>query len=441
MNFNQKKKNISYWVYVLLAIQFSIYIVFAIYGDKSQISDGKTYIRIIENLYLNGGIYPNIVTINNNYINNPGAVNLYLLCFKIFNTLNIRVLFVLNAFFIILGNLVLIMLLNKLNANNKTLILFVGLTSLYLTNLGLVNTITSDTSAYLLSSITLLLVFNLVKNQISILGFLLFTGLFLAVFDYVRSVGLVAFGSVIITFVYCYFFGQNNSYYRNKRVFLNLLLITLGYMVGKMSIGSFHEYKTGYRISGSVSLGYNFLMGTGLDSDGTWTGGVFNTGGKGYVKNIESQSAMEKNDLWTRQSIDSIIKEPIFHLKLGLKKIFITLSYDFLALEKLSFPSVKYFSIYELVKYKEISICNFLLLLINNFIYGFILVKGVIFMLYTLKRRSSFIFNEFKFYLLLFFTSYMFMIFLVIGAARYHHVLMPVLLVCALFPFGERKKV
>jgi hypothetical protein len=441
MSFNQKKKNISYWVYVLLAIQFSVYIVFAIYGEKSQISDGKTYIKILENLYLNGGIYPNNVTINNNYINNPGAVNIYLLFFKIFNTLNIRVLFVLNAFFITLGNLLLLMLLNKLNSNNKTLLLFVGLTSFYFTNLGLVNTITSDTSAYLLSSITLLLVFSLFKNRRSNLGFLLFVGLFLAVFDYIRSVGLIVFCSVILTYVYCYFLGQNKLHYRNKRVFLNLFLITLGYVGGKICIGGFHEYKTGYRISGSVSLGYNFLMGTGKDSDGTWRGGVFNKGGKGYAESIEYQSAVEKNSLWVRQSIDSVFKEPIFHLTLGLKKVFITFSYDFLALEKLSSPKVKYFSMYELVKYKDISIYNFLLLLTNNFIYGFILVNGVIRMLDILKRRSSFVFNEFEFYLLLFFALYMFMIFLIIGAARYHHVLMPVLFICALFPFGERKKV
>jgi hypothetical protein len=441
MSFNQKKKNVSYWVYVLLAIQFLVYIVFAIYGEKSQISDGKTYVKILENLYLNGGIYPNNVTINNNYINNPGAVNIYLLCFKIFNTVNIRALFVLNAIFISLGNLLLLMVLNKLNSNNKTLLLFVGLTSFYFTNLGLVNTITSDTSAYLLSSITLLLVFSLFKNRRSNLGFLLFVGLFLAVFDYVRSVGLIVFCSVIFTYVYCYFMGQNKWYYRNKRVFLNLLLITLGYVGGKLCIGGFHEYKTGYRISGSVSLGYNFLMGTGKDSDGTWTGGVFNDGGKGYVKNIEAQSAVEKNSLWVSQSIDSVFKEPIFHLTLGLKKVFITLSYDFLALDKLSSPNVKYFSMYELVKNKKISSYNLLLLLLNNLVYVIVLIKGIVFMLDILKRRSSPNFMEFKFYMLLFFMLYMFVIFVIIGAARYHHVLMPMLFVCALFPNGERKKV
>ena len=349
--------------FIILTIQLLLYIGFALFGYSEQVSDGKAYLEILNNIVDNGGIYPDKNVITNNYINNPGALNFYLLFYKLFHN-NLRALFLVNVFLILFGNIVILTLFSKLGYSEKSKLAFLLFSTLYISNLGLINTITSDTFAYFFMSLTLLLVFKQLNQNKSYFFYIGF-GVLLAVFDYIRSVGLVVMIAVLLIYFILW------TFEKNKVRSLNVIFILIFFFSTKIGISKFHKYFTNIEISGSVSTGYNFLMGTGRDSDGTWQGGVFNTGGKGFFNGIHKETAMEKDRRWIQQSLDSIVSSPIFHLKLGIQKLIVTFSYDILGIEKLSYPKVKFFSIKDLLNYGEISTFNLFLIILDNNTRGF----------------------------------------------------------------------
>ena len=120
----------------------------AITGPSEQISDAATYEGILRKLFVDGSIYPSGNMIFANYINNTGAVNFYLLIWKISGFPSIRVLFVCNALAIWIANVGLVRLFKKLGANEKKQTLLLLVSTFYLTNLGLVCTLLSDVIAY-----------------------------------------------------------------------------------------------------------------------------------------------------------------------------------------------------------------------------------------------------------------------------------------------------
>jgi hypothetical protein len=404
----------------LIIIQFVIYLTFSFLGPIDQISDGESYRIILNELFNSGGIYPNSKHIFNNYINNPGAVNIYLLLMKLFNVSNIRILFILNAFLISLGNFLLI----KIIKNSKNKLLFFLITTCYLSNLSLVNTISSDILSYFLICLGIFILSEKSKNIFTNHVLIVLIGFFIGFFDYVRPVGGLFLYSILITL---FVVPVNINLKFRHRLYSGFILV-VSFFLFKTVLAEFHSYKTGYKINGSIATGYNLLMGTGVGSDGSWTSGVFNPGGKGFFNEIKYTNVEIKNKRWTKQSIDTIISNPTNFIVKGFKKLSLTFGYDLLAIQNLTSPQIKDLSLGRIIENPRLNYFNWFIVILNNIVY-FIVLACFFFKLLDIIYYNKFqnlIFVETSLLFFLFF--YLMVIYVVIGGARYHHIVMPLML-------------
>jgi hypothetical protein len=428
LNVNLKRVVISskMLLRILMLLQLFVYLAMAFWGESNQISDAEAYEKILRELIITRNIYPSGSQIFSNYINNPGAVNAYLLVWRTIIPGNIRILFVFNAVIIWGGNLILLHILDKLEVNYNKKISFAILSLLYLSNIGLVNTITSDVLSYFLLSLTILIVFNslslLKSNNIISLRFFLI-GAFFAIFDYVRPIGFICMATFII---YVLILGMQLNRNRLVTSMIKCISIVILFVFTKFLIGYLHYLNTGNNIKGSISVGYNMLMGNGIDSDGSWTGGVFNEGGKGYFKNINLTSAQKKDNIWIKQSLDSIIKEPTNFVKLGLRKVLLTYSYDLLALEKLTTKNLSQLSFNTILNFRDHCFWDKFVILLNNIIFWILILNFIVRIILLVFNFDRLIWPSPIIFLYLLVFLYSLVIFIVIGGARYHHVVMPV---------------
>ncbi len=410
---------------ILILLQFLLYIGMALIGPVKQISDSAAYLKILNELYQGDGYYPSYRMIFDNYINNPGAVNIYEFIWKLYKTDNIRVLFIANAFFISIGNYLIYKSLLLIKIHPSRNIFFYILSTLYLSNFGLISSIASEVPAYFLMCLLIYITFRhkvILMTRISLFYLILF-GLLSAFFDYIRPVGVLCCLSAILSF-----------FLFRKKLMLNLsycltyiLIIMCTYSIGKLSISQLSGSLSSMSINGSIALGYNMLMGNGTDADGSWIGGVYNEGGKGYFNQIKKTTAVEKDKRWIKQSIDSIICNPRFFFYLGCRKVLLTVSYDVLALERvLLTKDIQIYFLRDIGNWKNFGLINYFIIIINNIVYWFLLIGFLLFS-YHLIRSKKFNKLTFNFYLfLLFVLLYLSIIFIVLGGSRYHHILMPI---------------
>lgn len=417
-------------VNTLIILQLLIYLFMAITGSSEQISDAATHEGILRKLFVVGSIYPSGNMIFANYINNPGAVNFYLLIWKILGFSSIRVLFVCNALAIWIANVGLVLLFKKLGANEKKQTLLLLVSTVYLTNLGLVCTLLSDVIAYtfMVGFIWIVYFVNNMKNKGWTMNFVLYTsiGIFLATFNYVRPVGTIALLVLLVSIILMCIKNKLNINLALSHVFV----VIVSFFLTKSSISQFHKYKTGYSINGSISLGYNLLMGSGEDADGSWTGGVYNKGGKGYFDEINHTDVCMKDKRWIGQSIDTIKNNPVNFFALGIRKVLLTMSHDVLGLEKLTKSNGPSMSAASIMKNGFSNTLDIMIFIVNNVVYWLLLLNFVFllikkFVCAIFHKNFNFLYTLY-FYLSIFFVLYVLLIFTVIGGARYHHILMPI---------------
>ncbi len=424
-------------MYRIQYIQFLVYILFSIFGRANQISDSETYLQILNSIYDSGDIFPNSSQCYNNYINNPGAVNFYLIIWKIVGIKSVRLLFFANALCLFFSNFILSLILKKFTRNKKVELFFWIISSLYLTNLGLVNSISSEVLSYFCLTICLFLLtrpwiikLKTVKSNLTVFLESSLFGLLIAIFNYIRPTGFIALLSILISIAFYMMI-------RVKKLNLNIILIAIlifgFYFIGKGTIRQLHKTISGMSIDGSYSLGYNMLIGNGIDSDGSWKSGIFIKGGKGYLVDGYKLTAEEKDRIWTNQAVDSIQSNYRYFAILGVKKLLITYSYDLVGLEKLSYPNVNIFSSLDILNLWEHSTFNVALIVLNNLIYLVLLLGFIFFVWNILKASNNY---EMLFLFMIFFVIlYSSVIFIVLGGSRYHHAVVPIFLICTCISF------
>jgi hypothetical protein len=417
-------------VNTLIILQLLIYLFMAVTGPSEQISDAATHEGILRKLFVDGSIYPSGNMIFANYINNPGAVNLYLLIWKVLGFPSMRVLFVCNALAIWIANVGLVLLFKKLGANEKKQTLLLLVSTFYLTNLGLVCTLLSDVIAYTFMVGFIWIVYHITneKNKRWTMNLFFYSsiGIFLATFNYIRPVGTIALLVLLVSIILICIKNKLNI----KLALSYVFVVIVSFFLTKSSISQFHNYKTGYSINGSISLGYNLLMGSGEDADGSWTGGVFNKGGKGYFDEIKHTDVLIKDKRWIGQSIDTIMNNPVNFLVLGVRKVLLTMSYDVLGLEKLTKSNGSSMSAASIIRNGFSNLLDVMIFIVNNVVYWLLLLNFVFllikkFVCAIFRKNFNFLYTLY-FYLSIFFVLYVLLIFTVIGGARYHHVLMPI---------------
>ncbi len=417
-------------VNTLIILQLLIYLFMALTGSSEQISDAATHEEILRKLFGDGSIYPNGNMIFANYINNPGAVNFYLLIWKILGFPSIRVLFVCNAFAIWIANFGLVLLFKKLGANENKQTIFLLVSTFYLTNLGLVCTLLSDVIAYTFMVGFIWIVYHVTHMKNKGLSMHIFfycsIGIFLATFNYIRPVGTIALLVLLVSIILV----SIRNKLKINLALSHIFVVFVSFFLTKSSISQFHKYKTGYSINGSISLGYNLLMGSGEDADGSWMGGVFNEGGKGYFDEIKHTDVCTKDKRWIGQSFDSIKNNPVNFFALGIRKVLLTMSHDVLGLEKLSKSNGSPMSASSIARNGFSNVLDVMIFIINNVVYwllflNFVFLLNIKFFCVIFQKNFNFLYTLY-FYLFIFFVLYLLLIFTVIGGARYHHVLMPI---------------
>ena len=261
--------------------------------------------------------------------------------------------------------------------------------------------------------------FILKNNRIVI-----FLGILIGFFDYVRPVGGLFLYSIVIALLLFPLDIKFNFFLRVVKI----LFLVIGFVIFKLAIGQFHYSMTGHRVNGSISTGYNLLMGTGVNADGSWTSGVFNPGGKGYFKEIKSTNVEVKNQRWVKQSIDTIISNPSNFLTKGFRKLSLTFGYDLLAIQNITNPRIRDLSLGRILKKPGLGVANWLIVFVNNFIYYIIFIWFILrlFNMFFIYNKDTLNFANIT--LLIFVVFYLMVIFLIIGGARYHHILIPIML-------------
>jgi hypothetical protein len=210
----------------------------------------------------------------------------------------------------------------------------------------------------------------------------LYIGLLFPILDYSRELGLMVFLAFFVGNV-SKFFTLNRAMIRIKE----LCLFSVGFIVVHLSIGKFHEYKTGiFWTKGSV-LGYVVITGAVGDLVGENNNLAFQKGNLGFIPNAKDVSFFVKDSIWRKRGFGFIVEKPIEYIKLIPRKLF-RLFYHDLAFVNFAFEK---YSLYQMAKdwraSKSIThlIINYPFLWILNFWY-YLLFSAQLFGIWICRR-------------------------------------------------------
>lgn len=425
----------------MLFVYFLIGMVYVVKSSTLQISDGRTYVAKLNYMYQKDLPYPSEKDQYDNYINNPGSLNLYGWLWKVVGRPSVRMLYFLNLCMLTGSLFLLQQIILHYRYSSKALALTSLLWICYLPHIGLIATITSDVAACFF--LTLFFFFRIKCVQGKQVNYAIYMGigLFAAVIEYIRPVGIIFLAVEVLWLLTTQLMRWTNKKLQISFTFANVRTISIAgfmmlctFLVAQRSIGYWNVYNGGVYNYKSISMGYNFLMGTFPHADGTWTGGVLNPDGAGYFDEIGQWTTEEKNRRWTLQSLGYIKENPLRFIGLGFRKLAVTYAYDILALNKVIFEDKYVYNwnavVSEVKKLPEnIFERRVLAFVWNNAIYLFLAISyiflwGKLIWSCVLSRNGEApLINNL--YGLIFSMLYSGVIFVVIGGSRYHFVLMP----------------
>ncbi|MFZ4428417.1 MAG: hypothetical protein ACOYOO_14765, partial [Saprospiraceae bacterium] len=431
-------KKISYG---LLILYFLIGLVYVFRSSTVQVSDGRTYMGKLDKMYREDVPYPSENDRYDNYINNPGALNLYGWVWKLSGRPTVRILYFLNLCMLTGALFLLQQIILHYRYDNRALALTSLFWIFYLPNLGLIATITSDVAACFFLTLYVFLRVKFVQGkQVSYVMYA-GMGLFIAVIEYIRPVGVILLAAEVLWLLSAQWTRRSDSKLKLSFTLTGArtaagagFLMVVAFLAAQRGIGYWNVHKGGVYNYKSVSMGYNFLMGTYPHSDGTWTGGVFNPGGAGYFDEIGRWTTEAKNSRWTAQSIGYILEDPLRAIGLGFRKLMATYTYDVLALNKVIFEDKYVYNFNAVVTEARKLPGNIfeprvLAFIWNNLVYlslafSYIFLWGkLIFRFASGGEQEKLLVNNL--YGLVFIILYSGVIFIVVGGSRYHFAVMP----------------
>ncbi|MBQ7595062.1 MAG: hypothetical protein IJU45_00180 [Clostridia bacterium] len=288
------------WI-IMLAAQIITAAVFS--GE--QISDAGLYVKLARQAAAEGKLYPSTLNLNDTYIFGNGYVNYLALIFSLsgglktvyfLNILWAQLLFF-SCFFIIRK------LLAKTGADYYMTILF-----------SLLNTFWSEIAAARTELIFTALCFFAVAAAWS--GKKLsyaFSGALLAVANWIRPMGIMFLAGVILLMLY--------KQERLKKFIVPLVSFAcVAAIIGGASYASCGRF-----IYQASTSGYNLFMSANDNADGSYMA-VFDEGMPGYIP-PEKRAEMtfeDINDYYMKESVDWIKKNPVKYLSLFPAKAFYT---------------------------------------------------------------------------------------------------------------------
>jgi hypothetical protein len=427
--------------YGLLVVYFLIGLVYVFKSSTVQVSDGRTYVGKLNYMYHENVPYPSEKDRYDNFINNPGALNLYGWVWKALERPAVRILYLFNLCMLTGALFLLQQIILHYRYDNRALALMSLFWIFYLPNLGLIATITSDVAACFFLTLFIFFRVKFVQGKQANYGIYIVIGLFTAVIEYIRPVGIILLAVEVLWLLSAQLVHWTNSQLELSFTFTKVrttviasFLMVFTFVAAQRCIGFWNVYNGGVYNYKSVSMGYNFLMGTFPEADGTWTGGVFNPGGVGYFDEIGQWTTEAKNSRWTAQSIGYIIEDPLRFLGLGFRKLIVTYTYDVLTLNKVIFED-KYVYNFEAVVTEarklpgNIFEPRVLAFIWNNLVYlvlaiSYLFLWGMLFFRFVRGRRHNPLLLH-NLYGLIFSILYSGVIFIVVGGSRYHFAIMP----------------
>lgn len=422
--FRYRTLNVSDKVIFALIFLYAIFAgILILQSDLTQIGDFEAYSRRITFCLANNTFYPNRTNVFDNFINNPGAVNIYIFLSRLLKLSSVRDLLWLNLIFQILS-LALIQLIIIKNPSSSRLFITI-LWLLYIPNYSHILYVNSE---LIFNFLFILLLFFLTRVQYDLAGLSIYCvgglGFFISVLDYIRPIGfLVLFALIFVRLVI-----HLSCERRTKAcLFLHISFLLFGYGLSKFTLKELSEANTGVPNSGSIIFGYNMLMANGPDGNGTWESGTFTPNGVGYFVGIESTKTEVKDKFWIEKSLNYISNDFKRFILLGCNKLLYTYSYDVFSMNKLDRTGKWKTDSQMLLDYLNEPRIDFfsLLIVFNNVVYYIIFILFLFWLYSSLKSNRN---NAFWFGLVFFFL-YTGAIFVFIGGARYHFVLVNFMLI------------
>ena len=405
------------WI-IMLAAQ----IITAVTFSGSQISDSGLYLRLAQQAAEDGRMYPSEINLYDTYIFGNGFVNYLALILSLSGGL--RTVYVLNILWAQILFFSCFYITKKLLPDTGA--------QYYMTILfSLLNTFWSEIAAAKTELIFTALCFTAVAAALSgIKGRYVISGILLSLANWIRPLGLMFLIGVILLMIY------------KKEKIVKYIPLVASYICIIVIIGSISYVNCGKFIYQASTSGYNLFMSSNDSADGSYMS-VFGEGQPGYIpkETRDTMTFEDTNDYYMQKSVEWIKKNPIKYISLFPAKAFYTFATETYSgstyfNNEINTGGIDYLkNLAGRITGKSDAGILFgdVLIILNQIWYMAIAVMFVIGIVLTFKKK---IWRRFL-HLFAIFLMCTGVTLIIVGGARYHFPLLPIMIILASFTLSR----